>query len=126
MPLSLQCKAQISLTTWEQAKGGAFSVAGPDHDHVFITSKQHFKECQKAKKDELSFFAATRHMFQPAYTMLGHNWFDERGAEGIGYVKAVGSLLPERVRDILPEMRVHIKRTFDMRFSTINPAADGS
>lgn len=57
--------------------------------------------------------------------MLGHNWLDERGAEGIGYVKAVGSLLPERMRDIMPDMRVHIKRTFDTCFSNVKTAADG-
>ena len=101
------------MTDRSQAKGNAFSVAGPDHDHVFITSKQHLKECQKAKKDEMSFFAATRQMFQPAYTMLGHNWLDERGAEGIGYVKAVGTLLPERMREIMPNMRFNIRRSFN-------------
>ncbi|OAL54549.1 cytochrome P450 [Pyrenochaeta sp. DS3sAY3a] len=116
--------APMISSEYEKAKGGAFSVAGPDHDHIFISSKQHLKECQKAKKDELSFFAATRQMFQPAYTMLGHNWLDERGAEGIGYVKAVGSLLPERMRDIMPDMRVHIKRTFDTCFSNVKTAAD--
>jgi hypothetical protein len=100
-----------------QANGGAFSVPGPDHNHVFISSKQHLKECQKAHKDDLSFFAATKQMFQPAYTMLGHNWLDERGAEGIGYVKAVGSLLPERMREIMPNMRVNISNTFKDYFS---------
>lgn len=58
-------------------------------------------------------------MFQPAYTMLGHNWLDERGAEGIGYVKAVGTLLPERMREIMPNMRVNIKRSFDRIFSKV-------
>ncbi|KAF1846526.1 cytochrome P450 [Cucurbitaria berberidis CBS 394.84] len=98
---------------YKKAKGAAFSVAAPDHDHVFISSKQHLKECQKAKKDELSFLAATRQMFQPTYTMLGHNWLDERGAEGIGYVKAVGTLLPERMREIMPNMRFNIKTSFN-------------
>lgn len=104
---------------YTKAKGGAFSVAGPDHDHVFISSKQHLKECQRAKKDELSFFAATKQMFQPTYTMLGHNWLDERGAEGIGYVKAVGTLLPERMRAIMPDMRTNIKNTFDTCFGKV-------
>jgi hypothetical protein len=108
-----------------QAQGGAFSVPGPDHDHVFISSKQHLKECQKAKKDQLSFFAATRQMFQPTYTMLGHNWLDERGAEGIGYVKAVGSFLPERTREIMPSMRTNIKNSFDAYFAK-QKATDGS
>ncbi|CAO2654954.1 Nn.00g116870.m01.CDS01 [Neocucurbitaria sp. VM-36] len=118
--------APMMSEAYTKAEGGAFSVAGPDHDHVFISSKQHLKECQKAKKDELSFFAATRQMFQPAYTMLGHNWLDERGAEGIGYVKAVGTLLPERMREIMPNMRVNIKRSFDGLFSHVQSTSDGS
>jgi hypothetical protein len=49
-------------------------------------------------------FGATKQMFQPAYTMLGHNWLDERGAEGIGYVRAVGNLFPRQLLSIMPEM----------------------
>lgn len=55
--------------------------------------------------------------------MLGHNWLDERGAEGIGYVKAVGTLLPERMRDIMPNMRVNIKRSFDRELSRVQSAS---
>jgi hypothetical protein len=43
--------------------------------------------------------------------MLGHNWLDERGAEGIGYVKAVGTLLPNRLLEIMPLMRNNINET---------------
>lgn len=60
-------------------------------------------------------------MFQPAYTMLGHNWLDERGAEGIGYVKAVGTLLPERMKAIMPDMSVNIKNSFDAFLSKVQP-----
>jgi hypothetical protein len=36
-------------------------------------------------------------MFQPAYTMLGHNWKENTGTEGIEYVRAVRILGVARV-----------------------------
>jgi hypothetical protein len=56
-------------------------------------------------------------MFQPAYTMLGHNWKDERGTEGIGYVRAVGTLLPNQLLKIMPEMWEYAQSTFDKLFA---------
>jgi len=55
-------------------------------------------------------------MFQPIYTMLGHNWLDVRGAEGIGYVKAVGSHLPHQLREIMPQMYSNIQSSFDEQY----------
>lgn len=52
-------------------------------------------------------------MFQPTYTMIGHNWRDERGAEGFGYIRALGSMLPNKLAQIIPEMRKNIQETFD-------------
>lgn len=52
-------------------------------------------------------------MFQPVYTMLGHNWLDERGAEGIGYVRAVGTLFPRQLLNIMPDMQRIIRESFD-------------
>lgn len=52
-------------------------------------------------------------MFEPAYTMSGHNWLDERGAEGIGYVKALATLLPNQIPKIVPEMLSNVSQTFD-------------
>ena len=67
----------------------------------------------------MSFFSAARQMFQPQYTMLGHNWFDERAVEGIGYVRAVGSLLPDRYKAIMPGMQITIKNAFDSCLSKV-------
>ena len=46
--------------------------------------------------------------------MLGHNWLDIRGpeGEGLGYVRAVGSLLPRQLPKIMPNLVQHIEDTF--------------
>ena len=51
-------------------------------------------------------------MFQPAYTMLGHNWVDERGAEGLGYIRAVGTLFPKQLVQVMPEMQDIVQVAF--------------
>ena len=53
-------------------------------------------------------------MFQPAYTLLGHNWLDERGAEGVGYVRAVGTLFPRQLLNIMPDMQRMIRESFEL------------
>ena len=63
-------------------------------------------------------------MFQPAYTMLGHNWLDERGAEGIGYVRAVGTLFPRQLLSIMPDMERLVQESFQA-FSNAHLAATG-
>ncbi|XDG09977.1 hypothetical protein ABKA04_009592 [Annulohypoxylon sp. FPYF3050] len=98
---------------YKKAGGGAFEVPGPDHNHIFVSSKEHLGEVRKAGRDELSMFGATKQMFQPAYTMLGHNWLDERGAEGIGYVRAVGTLFPRQLLNIMPDMQRIIRESFE-------------
>ncbi|KAI0842314.1 cytochrome P450 [Hypoxylon sp. FL0890] len=98
---------------YRKAAGKAFQIPGPDHDHIFITSAEHIAEVRKAGRDELSLFGATKQMFQPAYTMLGHNWLDERGAEGIGYVRAVGTLFPRQLLNIMPDMHRIVRESFD-------------
>jgi hypothetical protein len=95
-----------------QAGGQSFEVPGPDHSHIFISSKEHLIEVRNAGRDELSMFGATKQMFQPTYTMLGHNWMDERGAEGIGYVRAVGNLFPRQLLNIMPEMNEIVQQSF--------------
>ncbi|KAF2704335.1 cytochrome P450 [Pleomassaria siparia CBS 279.74] len=101
----------------------SYNISGPDNDHIFVSSKQAIHDINRAKRDELSLqcsFTITPsdclQMFQPAYTMLGHNWKDERGAEGIGYVRAVGTLLPNQLLKIMPDMWEYAQSTFDKLF----------
>ncbi|KAI0114415.1 cytochrome P450 [Nemania sp. FL0031] len=105
--------ADMITEGYKRANGKPFSVPGPDHGHTFISSNEHFGEIRKAARDELSMFGATKQMFQPAYTMLGHNWLDERGAEGIGYVRAVGTLFPRQLLHIMPEMQNIVQKCVD-------------
>ncbi|KAF2972271.1 hypothetical protein GQX73_g1247 [Xylaria multiplex] len=110
---------------YKKANGKVFSVPGPDHGHVFVSSNEHLGEIRKAARDELSMFGATKQMFQPAYTMLGHNWLDERGAEGIGYIRAVGTLFPRQLLHIMPDMDNIVQKSFD-DFALTHKSGDGS
>ncbi|KAI1120565.1 cytochrome P450 [Nemania abortiva] len=110
---------------YQKANGKAFNVPGPDHGHIFISSQQHIAEVRKAGRDELSMFGATKQMFQPAYTMLGHNWLDERGAEGIGYVRAVGTLFPRQLLHIMPDMQGIVRESVEA-FALAHEAAHGN
>ncbi|KAI1390593.1 cytochrome P450 [Hypoxylon trugodes] len=104
--------ADMITVEYKKARGNAFEVPGPDHSHIFISSNEHMDEIRKAPRDELSMFGATKQMFQPAYTMLGHNWHDERGAEGIGYVRAVGTLFPRQLLYIMNDMQRIVGESF--------------
>lgn len=44
--------------------------------------------------------------------MHGFNWFDRRGAEGVGSVRALRTLLTNNPRRILPDLRVAIAEDF--------------
>lgn len=55
-----------------------------------------------------------KQMFQPNYTMLGHNWLDERGAEGTGYIRAVGSLFPKQLLYIMPDMQEIVQNSLEV------------
>ncbi|KAI1740381.1 cytochrome P450 [Xylaria scruposa] len=106
--------ADMITSKYRQAGGKAFEVPGPDHNHIFISSSKHMNEIRKAGADELSLFGATKQMFQPAYTMLGHNWLDERGAEGIGYL-----------RTIMPDMQRIVRESFEA-FAKANKSKGGN
>lgn len=52
-------------------------------------------------------------MLQPVYTMHGFNWFDRRGTEGVGFVRALRTLLTNNLPQILPDLSVKVKLKFD-------------
>lgn len=56
--------------------------------------------------------------------MFGHNWLDERGAEGIGYVRAVGTLFPKQLVNIMPEMKSIVETSF-AKFSNSHKSREG-
>lgn len=51
-------------------------------------------------------------MLQPKYTMHGFNWLDRRGVEGIGFVRAIRTLLTSNIPYILPQIRGAISESF--------------
>ena len=53
-------------------------------------------------------------MLQPKYTMHGFSWFDRRGTEGVGFVRALRTLLTNNMPTILPELREAIKSNLKM------------
>ena len=63
-------------------------------------------------------------MLQPKYTMYGFNWFDRRGTEGIGFVRALRTLLTNNMPDILPDLRLAITENF-ARLHSGHPTVNG-
>ena len=44
--------------------------------------------------------------------MHGFNWFDRRGTEGVGFVRALRTLLTNNMPAILPDLRIAIAQNF--------------
>lgn len=51
-------------------------------------------------------------MLQPMYTMSGFNWFDRRGTEGVGFIRALRILLTNNLPQILPDLSNIIRARF--------------
>ena len=64
-------------------------------------------------------------MLQPKYTMHGFNWFDRRGTEGVGFIKALRTLLTNNLRHILPELRMAIAEDFAEMYAK-DPMVNGT
>ncbi|KAJ8133116.1 hypothetical protein O1611_g504 [Lasiodiplodia mahajangana] len=76
----------------------------PDSRYVFVSSPNHLNELDNAPDSVLSLNSATKQMLQPWYTMHGFNWFDERGTEGVGFVRVLRTLLTNNLPNILPDL----------------------
>ncbi|KAL1983251.1 hypothetical protein VTN96DRAFT_349 [Rasamsonia emersonii] len=92
---------------YDNAKGQPFEILTPDTRYIFVSSQKHIREIDSAPYTVLSLQAASRQ-----YTMHGFNWFDRRGAEGVGSVRALRTLLTNNPRRILPDLRVAIAEDF--------------
>ncbi|TRX87807.1 hypothetical protein FHL15_011300 [Xylaria flabelliformis] len=97
----------------EQANGQPFEVLAPDNRYVFVTSAKHIKEVDSAPDTVLSLQAASKQMLQPNSTMYGFNWFDRRGTEGVGFIRALRTLLTNNLPQILPGLTTIIKVRLD-------------
>ncbi|KAI0183417.1 cytochrome P450 [Xylaria flabelliformis] len=94
------------------SNGRAYEVHAPDNRYVFVSSEEHVRELDQAPDTVLSLQAASKQMLQPVYTMHGFNWFDRRGTEGVGFVRALRTLLTNNLPQILPKLGVFIRTTF--------------
>ncbi|KAI1273034.1 cytochrome P450 [Xylaria sp. FL0933] len=97
---------------FNNSNGRAYEIRAPDCRYVFVSSEQHVRELDQAPDTVLSLQAASKQMLQPVYTMHGFNWFDRRGTEGVGFVRALRTLLTNNLPQILPELGTIIKATF--------------
>ncbi|KAI3324417.1 cytochrome P450 [Xylariaceae sp. AK1471] len=96
-----------------QAKGQPYEVPTPDTRYVFVSSPKHIEELDQAPDTVLSLQAAARHMLQPKYTMHGFCWFDIRGTEGVGFERALRTLLTSYMPGVLPDLSRLVKVRFD-------------
>ncbi|RYP59192.1 hypothetical protein DL769_008649 [Monosporascus sp. CRB-8-3] len=88
---------------FDRSKGKSFEVLAPDNRYVFVTTQAQIKELDSAPDT----------MLQPVYTMHGFNWFDRRGTEGVGFIRALRTLLVNNLPDILPSLSPMIRARFE-------------
>ncbi|CAH0051924.1 unnamed protein product [Clonostachys solani] len=86
-----------------------FEIHAPDNRYVFVSSPEHIKELDQAPDTVLSLQAASKQMLQPMYTMQKFNWFDRRGTEGVGFIRALRTLLTNNLPQILPDLSAIIR-----------------
>ncbi|KAI1400860.1 cytochrome P450 [Hypoxylon fuscum] len=99
----------IIQDAFESAGGKPFEVFAPDGRYVFVSSPEHIKEVDTAPDTMLSLQAASKQMLQPIYTMHGFNWFDRRGTEGVGFIRALRTLLTNNLPRIMPDLSIMIR-----------------
>lgn len=56
--------------------------------------------------------------------MTGFSWFDRRGTEGVGFVRALRTLLTENIPKVLPELRIAVSTAIDDMHDS-HPISDG-
>ncbi|KAF2832236.1 cytochrome P450 [Ophiobolus disseminans] len=103
----------IIQDAFNKANGKPFELSAPDNRYVFVSDPSQIKELDNAPDTVLSLQAASKQMLQPVYTMHGFNWFDRRGTEGVGFIKALRTLLTNNLPQILPDLSCIIRTRFD-------------
>ncbi|VUC22501.1 unnamed protein product [Clonostachys rosea] len=101
----------VIQTGYDKSNGKPYEVVTPDTRLVFVSSPEQIDELNKVPDSILSLQAAANKMLQPRYTMHGFSWFDQRGTEGIGFERALRTLLTNHLPFIIPELgrvvRIH-------------------
>jgi hypothetical protein len=92
--------------TVQKSNGKPFEILSPDTRHIFITNPDQLAEMDAASTpgNVLSLYAASQRALQPMYTMHRFGWYDVP-PEGLGYVRALRTLLTNYLPNLLPELR---------------------
>lgn len=53
--------------------------------------------------------------------MHGFNWFDRRGTEGVGFIKALRTLLTSHLPAIMPDLRAAISHRMEQEIIKFGP-----
>ncbi|KAK6212824.1 hypothetical protein LQW54_004913 [Pestalotiopsis sp. IQ-011] len=97
---------------YDKSNGAPFEILAPDNRYVFVSSPKQVKELDAAPDTVLSLQGASKQMLQPVYTMHGFDWFNRRGTEGVGFVRALRTLLTNNIPEILPDLGSLIRTRF--------------
>ncbi|KAI0809677.1 cytochrome P450 [Xylaria sp. FL0064] len=103
----------IIQDAFNKSNGRPFEILAPDNRYVFVTSAKHIKELDSAPDTVLSLQAASKQMLQPHFTMYGFDWFDRRGTEGVGFIRALRTLLTNNLPQILQDLSIIIRARLD-------------
>ncbi|KNG49002.1 cytochrome p450 [Stemphylium lycopersici] len=103
---------EIIQKAFDEADGKPFELFAPDNRYVYVSDPKQIKEIDNAPDTVLSLQAASKQMLQPMYTMHGFNWFDRRGTEGVGFIRALRTLLTNNLPKILPDLTCIIRTRF--------------
>ncbi|EAQ83430.1 hypothetical protein CHGG_09834 [Chaetomium globosum CBS 148.51] len=111
--LALLCLQACTSGNKLLANGEPYEVLAPDGRYVFVSSPKYIKEMDSAPDTVLSLQAAAKQMLQPIHTMHAFNWFDRRGTEGVGFVKALRTMLTNNLPAVLPDLSTIIRTRFE-------------
>lgn len=65
-------------------------------------------------------------ILKPEYTMAGFNWHEQRGVDGIGFVRALRTLLTNHLPNLTSGARDLVDRTFAEEFAKGSTAVNGT
>ncbi|OAQ59556.1 cytochrome P450 [Pochonia chlamydosporia 170] len=97
---------------YSQMKGNALRINSPESWMTLVSSPELIKDIKNATNEQLSLHAAAKEILKPEYTMNGFNWHDQRGIEGIGFVRTLRTLLTTHLPKLTPGVRTIISQTF--------------
>ncbi|KAK8127859.1 cytochrome P450 [Apiospora sp. TS-2023a] len=84
----------------------------PESWMTLVSSSDLINDIKVATNDQLSLHAAAKEILKPGYTMNGFNWHDQRGIEGIGFVRTLRTLLTYHLPQLTPGTRGIIEKSF--------------